>query len=177
MARKVKVGGSWRDVKTHYRMVGGKWRQIAYRYTKVNGVWRQVFAAQYPVGLYELNTDNLVGSYSLLFRDGGQYYAEISGYCSDVNRPVMVGFRFHGVPDNASFNFNFQANASSVNADFQIWSSGSLQKSVNGGSGNTSVYYAASPVDLVYRISATSGTGPVTASLLLSGVTINGTQV
>ncbi len=176
MARKIKAGGQWRDVKTKYRRVGGKWRQVAYSYKKVNGVWRQVFAAQYPVGLYELNTDNLVGNYNLLFRDG-QYYAEISGYCKDPNRPVMAGFRFHGVPDNANFNFNFQALASSVNADFQIWSSGSLENSFNGGSGGTSLYYAANPVDLVYRVSATENTGPVTATLTLSGVTINGTAV
>ena len=176
MPRKVKVSGQWRDVKTHYRMIGGKWRQIAFRYVKVNGAWRQVFAAQYPVGLYELNTDNLVGSYNLVFRDG-QYYAEINGYCADPNRPIMVGFRFHNVPDDASFNFNFQAVASTVNANVQFWERGSLQNSFNGGSGGTSLFHAGNPVDIVYRISATADTGPVSASLLLSGVTINGTQV
>lgn len=177
MGRQVKVNGAWHNVKTHYRHVGGKWRQIASRYVKVNGVWRQVFAAQYPVGLYELNTDNLVGSYDLRFQDGGQYYGEISGYCNDPNRPIMVGFRFQGVPDNANFNFNFQAVASNVHANVQFWERGSLQNSFNGGSGGTSLYTAGNPVDIVYRISATAETGPVTATLLLSGVTINGTPV
>ena len=177
MARQIKVGGAWHNVKTHYRCVGGRYRQIASRYVKVNGVWRQVFAAQYPVGLYELNTDNLVGSYSLRFQGIGQYYAEISGYCADPNRPIMAGFRFHGVPDDANFNFNFQANASSVHANVQFWERGSLQNSFNGGSGGTSLFHAGNPVDIVYRISATAETGPVTATLLLSGVTINGTPV
>ena len=176
MPRQVKAGGSWRNVQKRYVKVGGKWRQVANRYVKVGGAWKQVYAAQYPVGLYELNTDNLVGSYELSFKNG-QYVAEINGYCRDANRPVMVGFRFQGVPDNASFNFNFQAFASSVHANFQIWSSGALENSFNGGSGGTSLYYAANPVDLVYRISATADTGPVTATLLLSGVTINGTPV
>ena len=177
MSRQVKVGGTWRNVKTRYVRVGGKWRQVASRYVKVNGVWRQTFAAQHPVGLYELNTDNLVGSYSLRFQDGGQYYAEISGYCADTSRPVIVGFRFHGVPDDANFNFNFQANASGVNANVQFWERGSLQNSFNAGSGGTSLFHAGNPVDIVYTINATAETGPVTATLLLSGVTINGTPV
>lgn len=177
MSRKVKAGGQWHDVKTKYRRVGGKWRQVASSYKKVNGVWRQIFAAQYPVGLYELNTDNLVGTYSIRFQDGGQYYAEISGYCNDPNRAIMVGFRFRGVPDNANFSFNFQANASGVNANVQFWERGSLQNTFNGGSGGTSLYTAGDPVDIVYTINATAETGPVTATLLLSGVTINGTAV
>lgn len=176
MARKVKAGGSWHDISKRFVKVGGRWRQVAYRYVKVGGVWRQVYAAQYPVGLYELNTDNLVGSYDLSFQNG-QYVATINGYCQDPNRPVMVGFRFQGVPDDASFNFNFQAFASSVHANVQFWERGSLQNSFNGGSGGTSLFHAGNPVDIVYRISATAETGPVSASLTLSGITINGVSV
>lgn len=173
MSRKVKVSGQWRDVKTKYRRIGGKWRQIAASYKKINGQWRQIFAAQYPVGLYELNTDNLVGSYSISFEASGQYVASINGYCADPNRPIMVGFRFQGVPENSKFEFDYAAYASSVHANFQMWTSGSLENSFNGGSGGTSFYYAASPIDLVYRISATAETGAVSASLTVSNIRIN----
>lgn len=176
MGIKVKVGGSWRDLKTHYRRVGGKWRQIAARYVKVDGVWRQVFAAPYPVGLYELNTDNLEGSYDLLFQDG-QYVAQINGYCRDLNRPVAVGFRLHGIPATRRLEFNFSAVASNVNANFIVYNNGSVESILNGGSGGSSFYYAQSPIDFVYQVNATAETGAVSASMTISGIKVNGVDI
>lgn len=176
MGRKVKVGGQWRDVKTKYRRVDGKWRQVAASYKKVNGVWRQVFAAQYPVGLYELNTDNLVGSYSLRF-ENGQYVAEINGYCNDPNRPVVVGFRIHGIPATRKLEYGFSAVASNVHAQFLVYINGSLESNMNGGSGGSSFFYAQSPVDIVYQVSATAATGAVSASFTIRGVTVDGAAI
>lgn len=176
MGRKVKISGQWRDVKTKYRRVGGKWWQVAASYKKINGQWRQIFAAQYPMGLYELNTDNLVGSYDLRF-ENGRYIAEINGYCRDPNRPVAVGFRLHGIPATRRLEFNFSAVASNVNANFIVYNNGSVESILNGGSGGSSFYYAQSPIDFVYQVNATAETGPVSASLTLSGLAVNGVAV
>lgn len=176
MGRKIKAGGQWHDVKTKYRRVGGKWRQVAASYKKVNGQWRQVFSAQYPMGLYELNTDNLVGSYDLRFENGA-YVAEINGYCRDGSRPVSVGFRLHGIPGTRRLDYNFNASASNENARFQTINNGVGHIDQNGGTGGSSTYYAESPFDFIYKITATEATGPVSATFTISGVKVEGVAI
>lgn len=177
MARQVKVGGSWHNTEKHFCRVGGKWRQVAARYVKANGVWRQVFAEQFPIGLIENNADNFEGTYSLRFTGKGQLVCEVSGYCRDTSRGVSLGFRLMNIPATRKVEYDFSAQASNVNAYFQVWNNTELSTNTNGGSGGGSLFYAQDHVDFLWAIAANASSGPVNATFTINGLTVEGVTV
>lgn len=177
MPKRVKTGGQWRPVEKQYIKLGGLYRQLKASYVKVNGVWRETYNIANPVGLILTNVDNLVGSYNLQHSAKGQYMLNVTGYNRDTSRNVILGFRLCDIPATRKVEYGSSAQASSVNATFQVWNNTDLVSSVNGGSGGGSIYYAKDYVDFVYMITANASSGPVTASLVINGLSIEGVVV